>query len=76
MGAKNIKDHISDKCFVDVRDFENLDNFYKYLKSIDTLKYQEMLNEVEKFLNSDESYSFSTKYLCEKIYSILLKLKN
>lgn len=74
LGAKNINNYINDRCFINLRDFENLNDLYNYLKSIDSVKYQEMLNEVNKFLNSNQSYSFTTKYLCEKIYSTLLKI--
>ena len=74
LGAKNIKEYINDKCFINLREYENLEDLYKHLNLIDDLKYQEMLSEVEKFLYSKESYSFTTKYLCEKIYTTLLKI--
>jgi len=76
LGAKNIKNYISDKCFINLKDFKNLEDLFLYLKSIDSFKYQEMLNEVEKFLNSEQSYSFTTKHFCEKVYSILSNIKN
>lgn len=74
LGPENIINYINNKCFINFRDFKNLDSLYRYLKSIDKNKYQVMLNDVKSFLNGHESYSFTTKYFCEKIYSVLLKI--
>lgn len=73
-GAENIEDYIDSKCFIDFRKFQSLDDLYVYLKMIDKNQYQVMLSEVEKFLSSKNSFSFTTKYFCEKIYSVLLKI--
>ncbi len=73
-GAENIEDYIDSKCFIDLRKFKSLEDLYSYLKMIDKNTYQIMLTEVEKFLSSKNSYSFTTKYFCEKIYSTLLKI--
>ena len=75
LGAPNIKDYIDDKCFINLRDFKRLNDLYTHLKSFDSFKYQNMLNEVEKFLFSKDSYSFTSKYFCEKIHTILSNIK-
>lgn len=54
LGAPNITDYISTKCFINYRKFNNLQELAKFLNTIDEKTYNTYLAEIEKFLLSKE----------------------
>lgn len=54
LGAPNISDYISNKCFIDYRRFSSLQELVKFLNTIDEKTYYAYLREIEKFLLSKE----------------------
>lgn len=66
-GAGNITDHIPKECFIDKREFDSYEVLYEYLKNMSEEKYMKYLVNIEKFLNSENSYQFSSEYFSEQI---------
>lgn len=66
-GAKNITEYVPKECFIDRRDFKSNEELYDYLLSINNTKYLEYLNSIEKFLNSQQAYQFSTEYFAKTL---------
>lgn len=60
-GANNIYDHIDRGCFIDRREFQNHEILYDYMKNMQDNEYLDYLNNIEKFLNSEKSYLFSSE---------------
>lgn len=70
-GAPNIKDHIPKDCFIDLREYEDFRECYCHIKSLsnaDLLAYQKNMN---KFLNSENSFPFSENAFSERIINQL-----
>ena len=68
-GADNITEHIPKECFIDKRDFKTYAEMYRFMKNIDEATYINFLNNIEKFLNSEQGYKFS----CQSNAEIFLK---
>ncbi|RCS57405.1 glycosyltransferase family 10 domain-containing protein [Parvibium lacunae] len=71
-GADNITDHIPANCFIDRRDFADIQTMYSYLKSINEEKYTTYQQAISDFLQSPASYSFSAEYFAETITKIIV----
>lgn len=56
LGAPNIEDYISNKCFIDYRKFNDNKEFIEFLKKIDEKTYNAYLTNIEKFLASKELF--------------------
>lgn len=54
LGAPNIEDYISNKCFIDYRKFKSYKELVEFLNSIDEETYNGYLGEIEKLLFSRE----------------------
>jgi len=66
-GANNITNHIPKECFIDKREFHSYEKLYKYIINISDEEYLRYLNNIEKFLNSDKAYQFSSEFFVEHI---------
>jgi len=60
-GANNIYDHIDRGCFIDRREFKNYEILYDYMKNMQDNEYMNYLDNIEKFLNSEKGYLFSSE---------------
>jgi hypothetical protein len=52
-GATNINSYIPDNCFINYRDFQNLDELDEFLKSMNHKKYMQYLAAIDAYLSSD-----------------------
>ena len=66
-GANNVTDHIPDNCFIDKRKFDNYEDLYNFMKVMSDEKYLGYLENIEKFLNSEKSYQFSSEYFADTV---------
>ena len=67
LGARNITDYIPPNCFIDRRNFENHQDLYVFLKNMKDDVYTDYLNNIEKYLNSEQSYQFSSQNFAKLI---------
>ncbi|MCK5632135.1 hypothetical protein KAH94_00120 [bacterium] len=58
-GANNITDYVPKNCFIDRRDFEDNDQLYQYLKTMNEQEYQEYTGNIKKYLASSQALLFS-----------------
>lgn len=58
-GASNVTDFIPKECFIDRRDFGSFKEVYDYVKKMDSETYQTYVNNIKKFVESDEAKLFS-----------------
>lgn len=53
-GASNIEEYIPKNCFIDYRDFMSYEKLLNYLESIDENKYNQYIENIEKFLSNKD----------------------
>jgi len=70
LGAPNIEDYISSKCFIDFRKFKNYQELVEFLNSIDEETYNGYLKEIEEFLKSKE---FQKQWSIDTFAKVFLK---
>jgi hypothetical protein len=58
-GASNITDFIPKNCFIDRRDFQDFDEVYRFISSMDKASYNAYIDNIQKFIASDEAKLFS-----------------
>lgn len=70
-GASNITNYIPKECFIDLRDFENTNELFAYLVSMDYKEWKKYLIEAKEFLSSEKTHQFSVDYTVEKIINVI-----
>lgn len=74
LGAPNISDHIPENTFIDMRNFNNYDDLYFYIKNMSNNEYLNYLNNIKSFFNSKNFYYFSFEYFANKIITEIINL--
>jgi alpha(1,3/1,4) fucosyltransferase len=64
-GAPNVETYIPKECFIDRRDFENMEELYHFLKAMDKREYEGYLQRIRTFLASEQAQLFSKKHFEE-----------
>lgn len=73
LGADNIQDYIPAECFIDKRDFSSYEDLYEFMSSMDDVCYLKYLDNIEVFLNSEDSYPFTSLGFAEIMVSCILR---
>lgn len=73
LGAPNIEDYIPKNCFIDYRDFSNNEELYRFIKSMPSETYQQYLDCIQTFLQSDQGYLFSPQHFEEILLNAILE---
>lgn len=68
-GASNITDYIPENTFINMKNFDNYNELYSYLKSISNEDYKIYLNNIHSFIKSDKILPFSAQYFAERMVS-------
>lgn len=74
-GANNITEYIPVNCFIDRRKFNTNEDLYSYLMSISRDEYLNYLDNIERFLNSEDGKKFSSEYNAAVIVNTILEDK-
>tara|TARA_B100000900_G_scaffold383404_1_gene371304 strand:- start:6049 stop:7059 length:1011 start_codon:yes stop_codon:yes gene_type:complete len=69
LGAKNIKTHIPSNCFIDYTNFKSLDELFYFLNNMKENEYLTYLNNIEKFINCQDSNQFRAEVFAETIFN-------
>ena len=59
LGAPDITDYIPKGCFIDIRDFDNLDDLHNYMKNLSSEQAHAYFDCAQKFLESDVAKHYS-----------------
>lgn len=70
-GAANIEHYIPKSCFIDYRDFENNAELYQYIATMSIDKHQEYIDEIRKYLQSEQAQLFSPSFFDNLIYEAI-----
>lgn len=71
-GPEEITDFIPSSCFIDIREFNNYDELYNYMKNMTDERYKEYLQAIEDFVNSKDIYIFSAECYTKTITDNIL----
>ena len=58
-GAKNIDQYIPKDCFIDMQAFATLEDLYTFIKNMPKETYERYIDNIKKYLNSEQAYLFS-----------------
>lgn len=72
-GAPDIKKYVPSKCFIDLRDFQNIKDLVEYIINFSEEKYEEFMEERESFLKSDKFKEFTSPEFVNKITKVCIK---
>lgn len=70
-GASNVMDHIPAHCFIDRRQFANDVDLYVFLKNMTEELYNEYLNNIRMFLQSEKAQLFSCQHFIDTLLDVL-----
>ncbi len=75
-GASNIALSIPKECFIDRTDFKSDEELYNYLKSMNEVDYQRYIQNIQKFLTSEEAQSYSIETFVKTVIDQILLSQN
>ena len=70
-GADDIADYVPEDCFIPYNRFKNPEEMMGYLKKIDKKQYQEYLDAIQNFLNSDKTKVFDGEEYAKNVYYLI-----
>lgn len=73
LGAPDIKEFISEKCYVDARKFNSMQELEYYLENITFSEWSEMVSSGKDFLNGDSGQKYSYLQNARLMEELLLK---
>jgi alpha(1,3/1,4) fucosyltransferase len=74
-GADNVTAHIPANCFIDRRNFTDMDTLHNYLVSIDQEQYLHYQEAIETFLTSQEAQKFRAETFVRTIINRIISLE-
>ena len=72
-GASNITTHIPADCFIDRRQFRDMQDVYNCLKGISEDEFKGYQQRIAAFLQSDAVYPFSSEFFAETIVNTIVQ---
>jgi alpha(1,3/1,4) fucosyltransferase len=70
-GANNVTNYIPQECFIDRRDFDSMETLHRFLKGIDSSKYQSYQDAIAHFLQSSQMQLFDADQYVGAIAQII-----
>lgn len=72
-GAKNINKLIPKNCFIDKRDFSDVEHLYKYLKSITKDDFEKYQRNIYEYIHSDKCNPFLPESFSKTLINYIIK---
>ena len=66
-GCPNIEKYIPSNCFIDMRNFSTIQDLYNYINSMSYREYQEILDNIQKFLQSKQGWIFTPECFAQTL---------
>ncbi len=67
-GPENIEMYIPKNCFIDYRDFQSNEELYQYIKALPQSTYDDYIENIRLFLQSEAAQVFSPEYFDKILY--------
>ena len=74
LGCPNITKYIPSTCFVDLRNFKNINELHLYIKYMSDEEYYKYLSEIENFLFSEKFRIFSNEFYIKTLKKNILDI--
>lgn len=74
-GAENIEEYVPKACFIDYRDFSSIENMVSYLNKVSEEQFNEYIQNIEKFIESDSTFEFQPQAFANIIIRLLDRKK-
>lgn len=72
IGAPNVLNHIPKNCFIDYRDFDNLDDLYYFINNISDDEYMKYFENFNEFLNKEsQGGQFSDSFFVNSFVKLI-----
>lgn len=71
-GANNITDYVPEDCFIDKTAFNTYEELFIFIIEMSDSDYTNYLDNIEYYLKSEASYTFSDNYYAQKIVNTIL----
>jgi len=71
LGAPDIEDFVPKECFVDMRNYSDFEDLWKYLSSWSHRRWRRKINEIEAFLRSSAFDPFRAEMVAEQYFRLL-----
>ena len=71
-GADNISEHIPKECFIDKHEFTSYEELYTYMINMPEEEYMEYLNNIEKYLQSEKVYEYSSDFFAKRLMESII----
>ena len=71
LGPNNIDKYIPSNCFINFKKFNNLEELYIFLSSINENDYDVYQTNIKNYLDSNESKFFSKDQLSKNLFRVL-----
>ncbi len=68
LGSPNVTDYIPPETFIDRRSFKTYEELYKYMKNMPDKEYEEYLEAIKDFVQSERIYPFSAECYAETLF--------
>lgn len=72
-GAPDIENYVNRNCFIDFRKFKNYEQLYSFLKDIDENQYNQYIENIRRYLQSESFKKFTQENSAKKILEILIQ---
>lgn len=73
LGASNIAEVIPKECFIDRREFKDLNELYFFLKNMEKEQYENYLTQIRTYLNSEAAKRFSQENFAKIILNSVIQ---
>ncbi|MDE3046202.1 MAG: hypothetical protein KGJ02_06120 [Verrucomicrobiota bacterium] len=70
-GANNIETYIPPQCFIDYRKFKDQEELYQFIKMMPKEVYEQYLQDIRTFLNSEQAQVFSPAHFEKTFYEAI-----
>lgn len=74
-GAENIEQYVPKECYIDYRDYENIEALISFLKNISKEQYYDYINNIKCFLNSERIAGFKPEAFANIIIGLMDRKK-
>lgn len=71
-GSENIETYIPKSCFIDYRDFATETNLYEFISTLSQETYQDYIEEIKQFLQSEQAQQFSPQFFENLLYNAII----
>lgn len=71
LGAENVQFHIPEECYIDARDFQNIDDLYRAISSMSNVEIMKKRKSIRDFLASNACAEFGCEHFVNTVLDVI-----